>query len=208
MNGLSQLDGILRLSALERNKRRSRGEEEQKGSTSSFSVGCHDSCRMTAPPAQGAPSPHLPPSPCTMKPLLRLCTFPSVCYPLSMLSSFCLYITYLFITSFLLFISFWLHRVFIAACWLSLVAASGGYSSLRCTGFSLQWLLLLWVTGSRRTGLFAPRLWDHLGPWIEPVSPALAGRFLTTVPPGKSPVFVFKKKLFGLSRINMQKEYS
>ena len=30
-----------------------------------------------------------------------------------------------------------------------LVAASGGYSSLRCPGFSLQWLLLLRSTGSR-----------------------------------------------------------
>ena len=34
----------------------------------------------------------------------------------------------------------------------SLVAVSGGYSSLRCAGFSLQWLLLLRSTGSRRTG--------------------------------------------------------
>ena len=32
----------------------------------------------------------------------------------------------------------------------SLVAASGGYSSLRCTGFSLRRLLLLRSTGSRR----------------------------------------------------------
>ena len=30
--------------------------------------------------------------------------------------------------------------------------ASGGYSSLRCTGFSLWWLLLLRSTGSRRAG--------------------------------------------------------
>ena len=35
---------------------------------------------------------------------------------------------------------------------LSLVVASGGYSSLRCTGFSLRWLLLLQSTGSRRVG--------------------------------------------------------
>ena len=35
---------------------------------------------------------------------------------------------------------------------LSLVAASGGYSSLWCVGFSLQWLLLLWSTGSKRVG--------------------------------------------------------
>ena len=35
---------------------------------------------------------------------------------------------------------------------LSLVAASGGYSSLQCAGFSLQWLLLLQSTDSRRVG--------------------------------------------------------
>ena len=35
---------------------------------------------------------------------------------------------------------------------LSLVAVSGGYSSLPCKGFSLRWLLLLRNTGSRRTG--------------------------------------------------------
>ena len=34
----------------------------------------------------------------------------------------------------------------------SLIAASGGYSSLRYAGFSSQWLLLLQSTGSRRTG--------------------------------------------------------
>ena len=35
---------------------------------------------------------------------------------------------------------------------LSLVAASGGHSSSRCTGLSLSRPLLLWSTGSRRTG--------------------------------------------------------
>ena len=48
-------------------------------------------------------------------------------------------------------IYFWLYWVFVAARGLSLVAASGGYSSLRCSDFSLRWLLL-WSTGSRRTG--------------------------------------------------------
>ena len=38
----------------------------------------------------------------------------------------------------ILFIYFWLRWVFLAACVLSLVAASGGYSSLRCVGFSLR----------------------------------------------------------------------
>ena len=41
-----------------------------------------------------------------------------------------------------LFIYFWLRWVFVAAHGLSLAAASGGYSSLRCAGFSLQWLLV------------------------------------------------------------------
>ena len=49
-------------------------------------------------------------------------------------------------------IYFWLRWVFIAAHRLSLVAASGDYSLLWCVGFSLQWLLLLWSTGSRRVG--------------------------------------------------------
>ena len=49
------------------------------------------------------------------------------------------------------FIYFWLRWVFIAARGLSLVVASGGYSSLRCAGFSLQWLLLFgaWALGTQ-----------------------------------------------------------
>ena len=35
---------------------------------------------------------------------------------------------------------------------LSLVVVSWGYSLLRCTGFLLRWLLLLWSTGSRYAG--------------------------------------------------------
>ena len=35
---------------------------------------------------------------------------------------------------------------------LSLVMAIRGYSSLRCTSFSLQWLLLLQSAGSRHAG--------------------------------------------------------
>ena len=58
----------------------------------------------------------------------------------------------IFFHKFIYFIYFWLRWVFIAAHGLSLVAASGGYSSLWCTGFSLRWLLLLWSTGSRRAG--------------------------------------------------------
>ena len=59
---------------------------------------------------------------------------------------FCLFV-------FLIFNFFWLCWVFVAACGLSLVAASGGYSSLRCVGSSLLWLLLLQSTGPRVCGL-------------------------------------------------------
>ena len=41
----------------------------------------------------------------------------------------------------------------------SLVVASRGYSSLRCTGFSLRWLLWLPSTGSRRAGFSSCGTW-------------------------------------------------
>ena len=71
-----------------------------------------------------------------------------------------------------------LHWVFVAVLGLSLVAVSGGYSSLR-------WLLLLRSTGSRRTGFSSCSMWAQLlrgmwdvpGPGTEPVSPTLAGGF-------------------------------
>ena len=40
------------------------------------------------------------------------------------------------------------------------------------------------------TWTFLPHdMWDHPGPCIKPVSPALAGGFLSTAPPGKSYIF-------------------
>ena len=51
--------------------------------------------------------------------------------------------------------------------------------------------LLLRSTGSRRTG----GMWDLPRPGLKPVSPALAGRFSTTAPPGK-PSFYFLKEQF------------
>ena len=49
-------------------------------------------------------------------------------------------ISYIYIN---LFIYFWLCWVFVVACGLSLVLASRSYSSLRCVGFSLLWLLFV-----------------------------------------------------------------
>ena len=96
--------------------------------------------------------------------------------------------------------------------------ASGGYFlqrgsySLWCRGFSLQQLLTLQSTGSRHTGFSSCSLralesglsscgtgaylplgmWDLPRPGIEPMSPALAGRCLTTGPPVKSPCCFLK----------------
>ena len=36
-------------------------------------------------------------------------------------------------------------------------------------------------------------MWDLPGPGLEPVSPTLAGGFLTTVPPGQSPIHLLLK---------------
>ena len=55
------------------------------------------------------------------------------------------------------FFFFWLRWVFIAARGLSLVVASGGYSSVWCVGFSLQWLLLLRSLACR---LSSCGMWD------------------------------------------------
>ena len=82
---------------------------------------------------------------------------------------------------------------------LSLVVASGGYSSLRCAGFLFLWLLLMRSTGSRHASFSScgtraqllRGMWDVPGPGLEPMSTALAGRFSTTAPPGKSPQAYF-----------------
>ena len=45
-------------------------------------------------------------------------------------------------------------------------------------------------------------MWDLPGPGLESMSPALAGGFLTTVPPGKPPhPFIFKKRLLKLTYV-------
>ena len=87
---------------------------------------------------------------------------------------------------------FWLCWIFFAVQAFSTVA-SRGYSSFWCTGFSLEWLLLLQSAGSRCmgsgvaahglqsmgsaivTGLVAPLHVKSSCPGIKPVSSALAG---------------------------------
>ena len=66
-----------------------------------------------------------------------------------------------------------------------------------CAGFVLWWLLLLWSMGSRAgfnscgtQASLLRGLGDLPRPGIEPVFPALAGRFLTTGPLGRSVIFL------------------
>ena len=129
-----------------------------------------------------------------------------------------------------LFIYFWLCWVFVCVRGLSLVAASGGPSSSRCAGLSLSRPLVaehrlqtrrLSSCGSRAQLLRG--MWDLPRPGLEPVSPALAGGFSTTAPPGK-PLATFylyvqshqifhpfvnkKRKIFGKSwRFLEKKQY-
>ena len=93
-----------------------------------------------------------------------------------------------------LFIYFWLCWVFVAAGRLSLVAASGGYSLVAVHRLLIEEASL----GARSTGSWCPGfsscgaqaklpcgMWDLPGPGVEPMSPVLAGGFLTTGPLGK-----------------------
>ena len=106
---------------------------------------------------------------------------------------------YIFFKIFIyLFIYLWLCWVFVSVRGLSLVVASGGHSSSRCAGLSLSWPLVaehrlqmcrLSNCGSRAQLLRG--MWDLPRPGLDPVSPALAGRLSTTVPPGKSHADIF-----------------
>ena len=93
---------------------------------------------------------------------------------------------------------------------LSLVATSGGHSSSRCAGLSLSRPFPLRSTGSRSAGSVVcgsraqllRSMWDLPRPGLEPVSPALAGRFSTTAPPGKPwPSFLMLANQISLLRI-------
>ena len=116
-------------------------------------------------------------------------------------SQFTVYVTCFFFLNcnlIYLFIYFWLCWVFVSVRGLSLVAASGGHSSSRCAGLFIIAASLvgehrlqtsrLSSCGSRAQLLRG--MWDPPRPGLEPVSPALAGRFSTTAPPGK-PVTCF-----------------
>ena len=81
---------------------------------------------------------------------------------------------------------------------LSLVAVSRGSSAAVALRLLIAGFLLFQSTSSRAqtqelgcTGFVAP--WHRESSWIKHVSPALAGGFLTTGPPGKPPGGSLKK---------------
>ena len=94
------------------------------------------------------------------------------------------------------FLSFYfgLHWVFVAVRWLSLLCKVEATLQLQRAGFLGLWLLLLQSTGSRHMGfnscgsrpLLPQGMCSLPGPGSQRKSPALASRFLTTGPPGKS----------------------
>ena len=98
---------------------------------------------------------------------------------------------------------FLLYRVFVATCGLSQVVARRGLPSVELltsvaslavqnmgVGCRLQWL---WHITQAWLLL---NMWDLPGSEIKPVSPALAGRFLTTGPPGSPNAWVLFVGLF------------
>ena len=110
-------------------------------------------------------------------------------------------------------IFFKLINLFLAA--LGLRCCTRAFSS--CGEWGL--FSLLWSTGSRRVGfsscgtrgLSGCGAWAYLlhgmrdlpGPGLEPMSPALAGRFLTTAPPGKPHRIVLKWPKKITANVNM-----
>ena len=103
------------------------------------------------------------------------------------------YSFFFFLNFIYLFIYFWLCWVFVSVRGLSLVAASGGHSFITVRGpLAIAASLVaehrlqtrrLSNCGSRASLLRGT--WDLPRPGLKPVSPALAGRFSTTAPPGK-----------------------
>ena len=78
------------------------------------------------------------------------------------------------------------------------------FSSRGARGLALQWLFFLQLLGSKAAGLSScgtqillPQgMWNLPGPGIKPMSPASAGRFLSTGPAGKSYLFIYKWSIY------------
>ena len=103
-----------------------------------------------------------------------------------------LYFCFFVFNLFIIIIYFWLCWVFVSVRGLSLVAVRGPLTiaASLVAEHRLQTRRLS-NCGSRAQLLCG--VWDLPRPGLEPVSPALAGRFSTTVPPGKPPNLLFNQ---------------
>ena len=119
------------------------------------------------------------------------------------------YYFFIIIFKFIYLFYLWLCWVFVSLRGLSLVAASGGHSSSWCAGLTIAASLIaehrLQTRRLSNCGSWAQLLrgmWDLPRPGLEPVSPAVAGRFSTTAPPGKPRIevlfFNFNENVFHL----------
>ena len=113
------------------------------------------------------------------------------------------------LSGFCLFVFLWLCWVLVAVMGVLSLQWVGATLQVRGMSFSLWRLPLLWSTGCRACGFSSCSswalesrlsncgaqgqwiqlpysMWNFPRPGIEPMSPVLAGRFLTTGPPGKS----------------------
>ena len=104
-----------------------------------------------------------------------------------------------YLIGFFFFFFFWLHKVFVA------MRAFSSCSKWRLLFIAVCMLLIagaslivehrLWSVGFSSCGAWALVVLQHVdlpGAGIEFISPALAGRFLATGPPGKSSIGIFK----------------
>ena len=116
----------------------------------------------------------------------------------------CVCVIFLHVFFFLKFIYLWLCWVFVSVRGLSPVAASGGHSIAVHGPLTIAAPLVaehrlqtrrLSSCGSRAQLLHG--MWDPPRPGLEPVSPALAGRFSTTAPPGKPYMYSYKIIMVG-----------
>ena len=85
---------------------------------------------------------------------------------------------------------FKLFHLFTYLFWLCGLVASRGLLLFHTWGFSLWWVLIAPDSGAQAqqpwdAGLVALRMWGLPESGMEPTSPALAGGFFTTEPPGK-----------------------
>ena len=110
---------------------------------------------------------------------------------------------------------FWLHWVFVAACGLFFSCSAwashcGGFSccGARAVGARASvvaarglsscgtWALECRLSSCGTRAQLLRGMWDLPGPGLEPMSPALTGGFLTTVPLGKPLAYIFMCLLF------------